>query len=143
MPNDGESVQALTGIGPPPSSSASAPGTGDGDISDWTIAPIPRDLGDPAETEWVNQRRSPQPIATFTEPVRLTKPIESWDFSRTYIKATADENEAPDSPFWQASARASASPLWSHHEVACNHMAPLLKPNEVTSILLDVAGQGG
>ncbi len=129
VPSDGQSVQSLTGLGAPPRQ------TEVGGDPAWTIPPKPRDLGDPEETRWVEERRSPQPIATFTEAVRLSKPLESWDFGLSYVKATADPGEAPDSPFWQALARAEASERWTSHRIECNHMVPLMKPNELAELL--------
>lgn len=138
VPDDGQSVQDLAGFDvPAPASDAAT-----GDISSWTIAPVPRDLGNPAQTAWVNERRSPQPIATFTEPVRLSRPLESWDFSRTYVKATADPDEADDSAFNRAAAKARTSQRWRYHEVACNHMVAIMKPDELASILLSLASEG-
>ena len=40
----------------------------------------------------------PHPAGCFTEPVPLSRPLEDHPFTRTYIKATADGNDA----FWAA-----------------------------------------
>ena len=133
VPSDGDSVQALTGLG-----ARSAARSDEGGDQSSTIAPMPRDLGDPEQTRWAEERRSPQPIATFTEPVRLSKPVESWGFGLTYIKATADPGEAADSAFWQAAARAKASDRWAYHEIECNHMVPIMEPNELADLLMAV-----
>ncbi len=127
VPDSGQSVADLTGIGPD--------AAGD---DGWSVAPRPRDLGDPERTAWAEARRSAQPLATFTQPVRLAKPLEDHPFSLTYIKATADPAEAADSGFWQASQRAVASPRWAHHEIACNHMVPLMEPAALAAILLNL-----
>lgn len=132
VPADGDSVGSLTGIG---TDSSSGDNAGD-DADSWTIPPLPRNLGDAAETEWANERRSPQPVKTFSEPVSVAAPLESYDFTRTYIKATADENENPESPFWKAAAMAQAADAWQYHEVACNHMVPFMKPQALADILL-------
>jgi pimeloyl-ACP methyl ester carboxylesterase len=124
VPDDGQSVADLTGASPP---------TPTGDV--WTVPPLPRDLGDPDLTNWAQARRSPQPVGTFTAPVRLASPLEERELPLTYIKATADPDEAPDSPFHQAFNRAVDSPRWSHHEIACNHMVPLVAPGELAAIL--------
>ncbi|MGH1490755.1 MAG: alpha/beta fold hydrolase [Acidimicrobiales bacterium] len=126
VPSDGESANSIAGGNLTPASA-----------DEWTIPPRPRQLGDAAETQWANERRSPQPIKTFTEPVHLAAPLESHRFTRTYIKATADENEPSNSPFWQAAAMAKSSADWQYHEVACNHMIPLMKPAELAEVLLD------
>jgi pimeloyl-ACP methyl ester carboxylesterase len=102
----------------------------------WQVPPLPRPLQDAAEQVWSDVRRSAQPIGTFLEPVRLARPLEDHPFPRTYIKATADPNEAPDSAFWRAAERARTSPAWQYHEIATHHLVPLSRPQELAAILL-------
>jgi len=71
--------------------------------------------------------------------VSLSKPLEDWDFTRTFIKASDDPGEADDSAFWTAARHAETSPAWSYHEIATNHMVPMNRPQELATILLDVA----
>jgi hypothetical protein len=82
-------------------------------------------------------RRVPHPLACFTETVRPERPLESYGFGRTYIRATAD---APDSPgasaFAAAAAHARASDAWNYREIASNHMVPSNRPAELTEILI-------
>jgi pimeloyl-ACP methyl ester carboxylesterase len=132
VPGDGQSAMTLVG----PGSQAMIDGSLDG-----MVAPIPRQLDTPEATAWSDMRRSPQPLATFTEPVRLSAPLEQMPFSRTYIKATADPNESPNSPFWRAARAAQASPLWGYHEIATNHVIPSMRPDELSAILLDIAAR--
>ena len=129
VPKDGESVNSMRNMEPPAL----------GLEQTWLLPPIPRELADPAETAWSNARRSMQPIGTFSEAVQLQKPIETWDFTRTYIKATADPGEAQDSSFWQAAAEAKASDAWSYHEIATNHLIASTHPEELAAILIDLA----
>lgn len=105
----------------------------------WFVPPVPRELDDPDETAWSNARRSLQPVRTFTDPVALQKPLESWDFSLTYVKATADPNEGDESPFWRAARAAEASPAWAYHEIATNHLIPFTHPAELAAVLVDLA----
>lgn len=104
--------------------------------NDWAIAPVPRQLAMPEATAWSDARRVAQPVGTFTEPVTLSRPLEDWPFTRTYIKASADPNEADDSAFWHAARHAQNSPAWNYHEIATNHMIPLTHPDELAEILL-------
>jgi len=106
---------------------------------DWKVPPIPRELDTPEATAWSNERRSPQPRGTLVEPVQLSKPLEEWDFTRTYIKASADPGEADDSAFWTTARALESSPAWNYHEVATNHMVPSMRPQELAAILLDIA----
>lgn len=136
VPADGESVRdILGGTGP---AALLAPGSIDLEPP-WLVPPIPRELPDPAESEWFNARRSDQPAGTFTEPVRLSDPLDGRDFTRTYIKATADPAERDDSPFWRAAGHAQSSPAWGYHEIATNHLVPATHPREVAEILVDLA----
>lgn len=86
----------------------------------------------------MSKRRSPQPARTFTEKVSLARPVEDHRFTLSYIKATADPNEAPDSGFWRAARRAQGSDRWAYHELATNHMIPLMEPEALVSLLLDI-----
>ena len=129
VPDDGQSAADLIGGMPP----------GDPERP-WLIPPRPRELATPAETEWASARRSLQPRETFAEPVALATPLEDHPFSLTYIKATADPGEGPDSAFNQAAARAATSDRWQHHEIATNHMIPLMEPEALVTILLDLVG---
>ena len=79
---------------------------------DWLVPPPDRDFDDPAEAAWSRThgaRRSRS--RCFTEPVRLTRPLEDYPFSRTYIKATGEPRPEPAGPFWAAADRARRSPL--------------------------------
>ena len=109
---------------------------------DGLVAPVPRELHSPEATAWMNERRSMQPVGTFTTPITLSTPLEEAPFSRTYIKATADPNESPDSAFWRAAHHAKASPKWNYHEIATNHMIPQMRPRELADILLPLAAAG-
>ena len=103
------------------------------------IPPIPRELADPAEQAWSDARRTHQPAKTFTEPVSLSKPLQAWDCSLSYIKATADPSESDDSAFWQAARAAEESERWRYHEIATNHLIPLTHPVELAEILVSLA----
>ncbi len=84
-------------------------------------------------------RFSPQPRRTFEEPVRLSKPLEQFDFSRTYVKAAASprtpEAERRGS-FWEVAARVSADPAWRYYELPCGHGIHREMPQEFLGILL-------
>ncbi|MEM8922353.1 MAG: alpha/beta hydrolase family protein [Actinomycetota bacterium] len=137
VPADGDSVRSLTGLGGPGSGNATA-----GDVDpghSWLLAPLPRRLDDPEETAWSEARRSLQPIATFTQPVALSRPLDDWPFSRTYIKATADPDEAPDSAFWKAAERAKASERWAYRELPTHHLVPFSLPDRLAHMLLGIA----
>lgn len=129
VPDDGQSIEMIRGQGGTGTSTSIAI------EQEWRMAPLPRELDDPAETEWFNARRTDQPMGTFSESVRLRRPVEEWDFTRTYIKATADPGEPPTSSFWAAAHHARESPAWSYHEVETNHLIPMNRPAELVEIL--------
>jgi len=71
------------------------------------------------------------------EPVRLSKPLEDWPFTRTYIRATADLPDAPGTAvFERATAHAASSPAWAQHGIATNHLIPSNRPQELADLLL-------
>jgi pimeloyl-ACP methyl ester carboxylesterase len=129
VPSDGDSVTSL--VGTPATSRV----LGDA----WLVPPLPRELDDPAETEWAELRRTPQPARTFTEPVRLLEPLEAYPLGRTYIKATNDPpRDGAPSPFWQAAERLKGDPAWRYHEIDTNHMIPQNRPGELVEVLLSL-----
>jgi pimeloyl-ACP methyl ester carboxylesterase len=107
--------------------------------ADWLVPPPPRTFDDPLEATWQNQRRTAHPIGCFTEPVRLTAPLERFPFTRTYIKATADQPDAPGAQaFWSAAEMAKASSAWRYRELATTHMIPSNQPDELVELLLEL-----
>lgn len=130
VPGNGESVSSLLG-------------RGRGRIElgqDWATTGPVRDYDNPEEGAWMAARRTTHPQGCFTEPVFLSQPLESFPFTRTYIKATkAPENDIGNNVFWQAARHAQQSPAWRYHEVATNHMVANNRPEELTGILTEIA----
>jgi pimeloyl-ACP methyl ester carboxylesterase len=134
VPDDGQSVFSMAGAPTRPAQLE----------DDWLVPPTPRDFDDPDEAAFVNARRTPHPIRCFTEPVRLLQPLESFPFSRTYIRATADSPDAPGAAVLAACAeRARASAQWRYHEIDTNHMVASNRPDDLAALLLDVAAGTG
>ena len=132
VPADGESLDTITGA---PSRAAAAVGPGAG----WLVPPLPRDFDDPAEATWSAARRTAHPARCFSEPVRLAHPLEDYPFTRTYIKASAEPRAEPAGPFWAAADRARNSPAWRYREVATTHMIPSNRPDDLASLLTELA----
>jgi len=130
VPSDRQSVVDITGL-------PAERGLGLG--SDWLIPPTERTFDDPAESEFATPRRTPQPVRTFTEPVRLTRSLESFGFGLTDIKATQDER-SPNGPdaFWDAADRCRGRPGWRYEEIDSNHMVPQNRPAELAEVLLSL-----
>ena len=131
VPADGDSVFALSGRPPSPVI---------GLADRWLVPPFPREFDDPAEAEFVSPRRGEHPIGCFTEAVRLSRPLEQFSFTRTYIRATADGPDVPGTAVFEAAAeRARSSGAWRYREVDSNHMIPNNRPRELADLLLELA----
>ena len=106
----------------------------------WLVPPPSREFDDPAEAAFSTVRRTPHPLPCFTEPVRLSQPLEDFPFGRTYVRATGDP---PDSPggraFAAAAERARTSAAWQYHAIATSHMVPNNRPEELATILVALA----
>jgi pimeloyl-ACP methyl ester carboxylesterase len=131
VPGDGDAVTDL--LGRP---AARLPGIGE----PWQLEGPPRAYEDPAEQEFSTVRRTAQPLGTFTEPVRVPRPLEEWPFSRTYVRATVlDPGTEPNPAFAAAAAHARESPAWSYREFATSHLVAQNRPRELADLLLELA----
>jgi pimeloyl-ACP methyl ester carboxylesterase len=83
---------------------------------------------------WVDSLATPQPIATFTEKLKLTGARERIA-KKTYIRASG----YPNVSFEKALARVKADPSWRTYEVPCGHDVMIDDPDRLTEILLEVA----
>jgi pimeloyl-ACP methyl ester carboxylesterase len=106
----------------------------------WLVPPPTREYDDPEEAAFAEARRTPHPIDCFTEPVHVCQQLESYPFTRTYIKATAESVDAPSAKaFWAAADRAKSESSWRYREVATNHMIPSNRPRELAELLLELS----
>ena len=88
----------------------------------------------------MSARRVGHPVACFTEPVRLARPLEEYPFERTYIRAVGDAPDAPSATvFDAAAAHARESPAWHAREIATGHMVASNRPRELAEILGECA----
>jgi pimeloyl-ACP methyl ester carboxylesterase len=126
----GQSVaQFIRGPGRPPAQIDEA----------WQLPPKERDFDSPQEGQWVAQRRTPQPVGTFTDPVYLAKPLEDYPFTRTYIRATRPTEDAVLAALEPCAARARSSSAWRYHEIDTSHMVASNRPAELATLLLALA----
>jgi hypothetical protein len=84
----------------------------------------------------MDRQRTWQPIATFTEPVRLTGALERIP-SKTFVLATGYDAAV----FEGMAARVKSDPSWHYCEVPCGHDVQLAMPDE-TAEILERAAQG-
>lgn len=156
VPKHGDTALKLArGIDPPPESVG----------QEWFVSPAPRTYDDPAEAEWMDARRSPQPLRTLTEPVQIPVPIEDYPFKLSYIKATdvprtdlgdeaiwaaAEKANTVEhlrqyysaEAMWQAADHAKQSDRWDYYEIDTNHMVMCNRPDELAVMLAEIATGG-
>jgi pimeloyl-ACP methyl ester carboxylesterase len=98
-------------------------------------APPPAIFGvtDPALVDWINARLTPQPVATYTEPVPESN-AKSVALQRVFVRCTGNPPTTPDvfGPF-AAKARAKG---WPVYELPAGHLAMLTAPRELADMLL-------
>lgn len=103
------------------------------------LPPAPRAYESAEQQTFHDPRRVAQPLGTFAQPVRLSQALETYPFTRTYIRATEDDHSAEsDQRFAQAAAHARDSEQWAYHEVDTNHMVPMNRPAELAQILANL-----
>jgi pimeloyl-ACP methyl ester carboxylesterase len=130
VPDDGDTpLEHVMGIEPGPATLG----------EDWLVPSPERTFDDPDEEAWMVPRRTPHPIGCFTERVRLARPLEEFEFARTYIKATLDPpTDLGAAALVRAAARADASPAWRYREIATTHLVPSNRPDDLAHLLLDL-----
>ena len=112
-----------------PEMSARFPTTG------WQVPPVPpqaQGMTDPAELAWLEGRRDPQPLKTFTEPLSLEGRYRG---PRVYIFSTGYR----PSSFAPFAERARNDPAWHYHELPTHHYPQVSLPRETADLLLKYA----
>jgi pimeloyl-ACP methyl ester carboxylesterase len=130
VPNDGESVQDLTGAAV---KEGIANALQRGDIA---IPPRPAEAFavNEADRAWVDRMCVGQPIATFTDKIALTGARDRIAH-KSYIRAAYYANPGFDKAL--AAARADSS--WRTYDVPCGHDVMVDMPERLSEILLEVA----
>jgi pimeloyl-ACP methyl ester carboxylesterase len=101
----------------------------------WQVPPLPppaQGMSDPQELAWVEGRRDPQPLKTFTQPLALEGRYRG---SRVYIACTG-YSPSSFAPFAE---RARNDPAWRYHELATHHYPHVSLPRETAGLLLKYA----
>lgn len=96
--------------------------------------PSPATLGvtDPEMADWMKARMTPQPLATYTEPVPGGS-AKSAALPRAYVHCT----EGPITHVFAPFAEAARADGWPVYELATGHAAMLTAPREMAEILLE------
>lgn len=106
----------------------------------WAVPPLPAAaMGnfDEAELRWLEERMTPQSIATLEQPVRFgAEPPDPELAPRIFIHCLS---EPPSDTFLAFADRARSTPGWTLHELATGHDAMLTAPDELAALLLGAA----
>jgi pimeloyl-ACP methyl ester carboxylesterase len=133
VPADGQSEYDLMPAPERAMYEASARDKGDG----WRIPPpVPEALPDDLEPDlrWALSRMVPQPVKTFTQPVRLTNPAAA-KLLRTYILCTEGKEGAALPAYIE---RARSEPGWRYRELAAGHGAHVTAPQALSKLLVEL-----
>lgn len=114
---------------------APLPPTGD---SAYLVPPIPAapPRFNPADIDWVNRLRTPQPLGTFTETIKLGGAIDRVP-DKAFVLATGYDHGS----LAQFAERARTTPGWRYFELNCGHDVMLSMPDETTAILEGCIGK--
>jgi pimeloyl-ACP methyl ester carboxylesterase len=105
----------------------------------WRVPPIPAEVFNvnARDRDWVDRQCTPQPLATFQQPIRLNGGLSQ--ISRNYFIYASDWE---GTPFTASYDRAKAR-RWATSEIACGHDVMLDRPEALTSGLIEVADVAG
>lgn len=101
-----------------------------GEATDWLAATMP----DPEVRAWVLANFSPQPMATYTQPLTLTNPAAA-SIPRTYIFCSEGKGDASYDHSVRTLERVSQDPAWRVVQIQDTHMAPVNNPAAMTATL--------
>jgi pimeloyl-ACP methyl ester carboxylesterase len=93
-------------------------------------------ITDPALADWVKERGTPQPVATYTEPVPAGS-ARSAAIERVYIHCVG--GPATTTPVFAPFAAKARAAGWKVYELAAGHMAMLTAPRETAELLEKIA----
>ena len=102
----------------------------------WQMLPPPvEQFGITAEADarWVRPKLVAQPFRTYQEPVRLTN-AAARALPRTYMYCTVGPWTSIFAPF----ARKAQAEGWRYRELATGHAAPVLEPQKLADLLLEI-----
>jgi pimeloyl-ACP methyl ester carboxylesterase len=142
LPSDGQSTLDLVPPDRRPAMERLVESEGDGWLlprfaaAPWEeFVPDAWQVTDEADLQWVLARLRPTPFGHFTEPLQLRR-SEVEQPRRVYIRCRG----WPHPGFDRYAAAAQSSPSWSCHELATSHLPYITDPDDVTAVLLELAG---
>jgi pimeloyl-ACP methyl ester carboxylesterase len=105
----------------------------------WRVPPIPAKVFNvnARDRDWVDRQCTPQPLATFQQPIRLNGGLSQISRNH-FIYASVWEG----TPFTASYIRAKARG-WTTSEIACGHDVMLDRPDALTAELIGMASVAG
>ena len=106
-----------------------------GELAIPTPTRLTRSSVNPRDEAFVRSKLTPQPVATYSQPLRYAGGLEKVA-RKTYVRLPAFPNPAFD----RALAACKSDPSWSTIELAdCGHFAMLDAPERLAALLLEAA----
>ena len=102
-----------------------------GPYADWLKSLTPN----PVDQTWLLAKLVPQPLATYTQPIRLGNP-SATSVRRTFIHCTKGRD--PGDAFVSMATRLRSAPGWDYRELADNHLGPINAPQATAEVLLSL-----
>jgi pimeloyl-ACP methyl ester carboxylesterase len=131
VPEDGDSIAALS-----PETAQLSIVKGAARYEGYGVPPIPAEVLQVNEQDraWVDRMCTPQPLATMTEGIRL-----HGNHLKVKQRVFALASAWGPSPFRQFYDKLQKNPDWTLRTIESGHDAMLDKPDEVASLLLELA----
>ena len=132
VPRDGLSLFDLIG----PEARAAKQAETDREGEGWRMPPNPSPADTPAaDLAFLTPRRHPQPIGTFSQPLRLQH--GETTLPRAYIYCS---RATPGDVFGQFARMARSDPRWRYEEIDATHNPHVTAPDELARLLCKLAG---
>jgi pimeloyl-ACP methyl ester carboxylesterase len=102
------------------------------------MTPVPAEVFAVKDAAWVNRRCVPHPLATFLEPIRLSRP--PFAGPKFYVYAEGWGQTGPIlTPFKQFCERLQGQPGWVVHKTSVGHGVMVDDPDGLARLLLALA----
>lgn len=139
---DGQSGNDAEGASPEEIAELEASGLAVGRPGFFTHAPaaswLAESMPNPEVAAWVLANFTPQPMATYTQPLSLTNPAAAR-IPRTCIFCTEGKGDASNDHSVRTLERVSRDPAWRVVQVQDTHMAPVNNPAAIAATLAALA----
>lgn len=103
----------------------------------WSVPsnPIPPDTSE-ADVKWISERRVPQSIKCFEQPLKMRN--GDLILPRSYVYFT---RVTPADPFRPFAERARSDPNWRYYELDASHSAHITAPEALASLLQTIVSR--